>query len=98
MESDGNQTQVTLERIGLMPMPLDIKVTYTDGSTQMFYVPLTRMYWHKPNAGIVKDGWAWSYPTYNLTLDTQKTEISKIQLDPSLRMADVDRENNVYEQ
>ena len=34
-----NEKQVTLERVGKMPMPIDVKVTYMDGTTEMFNIP-----------------------------------------------------------
>ena len=84
---------ITLERIALMPMPIDLKVTYTDGSTEEFYIPLQMMRGEKPTqANIIKD-WAWAYPTY--TFSASK-EVQSVEIDPSLMMADVNRENNVF--
>jgi len=98
----GEKTNVTLERIGLMPMPLDLKVVYTDGTEELIYIPLQMMRGEKPAEGtssrtMAKD-WAWAYPTYDLTLNKPKTEISKIVIDESGLMADINRENNVYNQ
>lgn len=95
--NDNGKTKITLERIGLMPMPIELKVSYTDGTSEQFYIPLRMLYWEKPNAGKVQKDWPWAYPTYDLTIDKPKTDISKIEIDPSQMMADVDRENNVYE-
>ena len=82
---------ITLERIGLMPMPLDITVTYTDGSTEDFYIPLQMMRGEKPTlATLIKD-WAWAYPTY--TFETSKT-IKSVEIDPKGLMADIEKENN----
>ncbi|MGO3706476.1 MAG: M1 family metallopeptidase [Mesonia hippocampi] len=94
---ENNQTIVTLERKGLMPMPLEVLVTYKDNATQRFYIPLRMMRFIKPNAGLVLDKWAWAYPTYTLKLDKPKAYIEKIEIDPSQRMADVDPTNNVYQ-
>lgn len=84
----------TLERVGLIPMPIDAQVTYTDGSTEMVHIPLRMMRWVKPNAQNVQPDWAWAMPTYELKLDKA---ISKIEIDPSQLMADIKRENNVME-
>ena len=86
---EGNS--VTLERIGLMPMPLDISVTYTDGSTEDYYIPLQMMRGEKPTSATIIEDWAWAYPTY--TFDTEK-EIKSVEIDPSQMMADVKRDNN----
>jgi hypothetical protein len=37
---NGEKTTVSLERIGLMPMPIDLLVEYTDGTMESFYIPL----------------------------------------------------------
>ena len=56
----------TLERIGLMPMPIDAKVTFADGTTKMVHIPLRMMRWVKPNAENVQEDWPWAMPTYEL--------------------------------
>ncbi len=86
---------INLERKGLMPMPVEVEVTYQDGSTQLIYIPLRIMRWEKPNQDVIKDDWAWAYPTYKLELQVANYTITKIEIDPSQRMADVDRSNNV---
>ncbi|TQD40701.1 M1 family metallopeptidase [Haloflavibacter putidus] len=95
-EKEG-KTQVQLKRKGLMPMPLDVKVSYKDGSSKNYYIPLRMLYFTKPGAENIQKDWPWAMPTYTLSLDTSKESISKIEIDPSQLMADVERENNVYE-
>ena len=91
-------TVVTLERVGAMGMPIDLEVTYKDGTKEQFYIPLQMMRGEKPISfkGLkrtqVKD-WAWAYPTYTLEIDNSK-EIATIEIDASKTMADVNRENN----
>lgn len=82
---------VTLERIGIMPMPIDLRVTYTDGSSEDYYIPLREMRGEKATTAITKEDWAWSYPTYSL--ETSKT-IKSVEIDPKDFMADVNRANN----
>jgi len=89
-----NGNTATLERIGLMPMPIDAKVTFADGSSEMAHIPLRMMRWVKPNATNVQQDWAWAMPTYELKMDK---EITKVEIDPSLLMADVKRDNNTME-
>ena len=88
-----NGNEIKLQRIGLMPMPIDLSVTYTDGTTEEFHIPLRMMRGTKPTLATISNDWAWAYPTY--TLETSKPIQSAI-IDPSERMADVNRENNVY--
>ncbi|WP_111308694.1 M1 family metallopeptidase [Confluentibacter sediminis] len=86
---EGNQ--VTLERIGLMPMPIDATITYADGSTEDIYIPLQMMRGEKPTTATLKPDWAWAYPTY--TFETSK-QVKSVEIDPKQGMADINRENN----
>ncbi|WP_422106626.1 M1 family metallopeptidase [Winogradskyella sp.] len=84
---------VTLERIGLMPMPIDLSVTYTDGSKEDFYIPLQMMRGEKPTSATIIDDWAWAMPSY--TFSANKT-VKSVEIDPSQMMADVNRDNNTF--
>lgn len=100
VRDNGKNTIVTLERIGRMPMPLDILVEYTDGSRQALYVPLRMMHFVKPStdAGrLVADDWAWGSSQYQLPIPKNKTAIAKITIDPNGMMADIKPENNTYQ-
>ena len=102
VEADGNKTKVVMERIGEMPMPLDILVVGKDGTQETYYVPLRMMFGEKENPypnleRTVLEDWAWAYPTYEFTLDMPLENVQAIMIDPSQLMADVDGENNVYQ-
>jgi len=102
VEADGENTKVTMERIGEMPMPLDILVVGKDGTQETYYVPLRMMYGEKDNPypnlkRTVLVDWPWAYPTYEFTLDMPLDNVKAIMIDPSQLMADVDGENNVYQ-
>ena len=47
--ADEGKTTITIKRNGLMPMPIDVKVTYEDGEVDNFYIPLQMMRADKPN-------------------------------------------------
>ncbi|MFN1835705.1 M1 family metallopeptidase [Balneola sp. MJW-20] len=98
---DANKTVVELKREELTPMPLDVMVEYTDGSSELFYIPLRIMRGEKPNEydmeRTVLDDWMWVYPSYNMTINRPASEISRIMIDPSERMADVNPENNLFD-
>ncbi len=99
---NAGKTTVTLERIGRMPMPIDLKVDYTDGTSETFYIPLRMMNFIKPNQNsnekrTVLEDWAWAQQNYSFTIDKNKTAIKKITIDPSGLMADVKQGNNVFE-
>ncbi|MFK5877990.1 MAG: M1 family metallopeptidase [Flavobacteriaceae bacterium] len=87
-----NNQSITLERIGRMPMPLDVLVTYIDGTSEEFYIPLRMMLGSKPTNATQLNNWAWSFPTYTFKVTK---EIKSIEIDPSQLMADVDRKNNL---
>ena len=97
------KTTVTLERIGRMPMPIDLYVEYTDGTAETFYVPLRMMFGEKPNPytqlkRTVLSDWAWSFGTYEFSIDRPKKDIKLMVIDPSEMMADFNKENNSYVQ
>ena len=102
VEADGENTKVTMERIGEMPMPLDILIVGKDGTQQTYYVPLRMMFGEKDNPypnlkRTVLEDWPWAYPTYEFTLDMPSENVQAIMIDPSQLMADVNGENNVYQ-
>jgi hypothetical protein len=88
-------TLVTLERVALTPMPIEVKVDFKGGTSETYYIPLRIMRWTKPDATNIQENWAWAYPTYTLEIPTAQYEIEKIEIDPSGLMADVNRENNL---
>lgn len=99
---NAGKTTVSLERIGRMPMPIDLTVQYTDGTSETFYIPLRMMNFIKPNPNpevkrTVLEDWAWAQSNYSFTIDKNKSAIKKITIDPSGLMADVKAANNVYE-
>ena len=100
VEEEGDETRVILERIGVMPMPVDVRVTYADGTSENIYIPLQMMRWEKPGfeEKEIKEDWAWAYPTYSFTLEKPKSTVVSVEIDPSEMMADVNRENNSYSQ
>jgi aminopeptidase N len=95
---DGANARITLKRLGLMPMPADVLVTYKDGTREMHYVPLNLTFGAKPAEDTVKtivhEEWKWVDPEYSFTISRPLTDIKSIEIDPSQRMADVNRINN----
>ncbi|MCU0383113.1 MAG: M1 family metallopeptidase [Cyclobacteriaceae bacterium] len=100
--SKENGTQVTIERVGDFPMPLDVVITLKDGSKEMLYIPVNETLGNKPNESnnmkrTNAEAWPWVYPTYTVTLPYKSADIGTIEIDPSFRMADVERKNNKVE-
>ncbi len=98
---DNNKTVIELERIGMMPMPMDVMVEYEDGSSEMFYIPLRIMRGEKPTENDVKrttlDDWPWTNPTYKFEISKPASSIKTVSIDPSQRLADVDKSNNSFD-
>jgi hypothetical protein len=94
-EKDG-ATLLDIRRIGDFPMPIDLVVTYQDGAKENYYIPMNELLGQKPAEGerIVAETWPWVYPVYTLKVNRKPSEIESIEIDPSQRMADVDRKNN----
>lgn len=94
----GSGTAVVLERIGAMPMPIDLEVERTDGSLEWITIPLEMMRGAKDLPGYkVEEDWPWTHPSYALVLDIPIDQIARITIDPNGGMADLDRSNNSVE-
>ncbi len=97
-ETEGN-TLVELNRIGEFPMPIDLTVTFKDGSKQLFYISMNELMGNKPTqkaseGRIDLESWPWVNPSYSLIINKKDSVIESIEIDPSQRMADVNRKNN----
>lgn len=93
-------TNLTLERKGEHPMPVDVYVEYIDKSYDFITIPLVSMRGEKIFEGnlvyeVAKD-WPWTSTEYSLVVPTNGKKIKQVVLDPTLRMADVNRLNNTW--
>jgi hypothetical protein len=97
VEATDKTTNVTLERRGLMPMPIDLTVEYLDGTSKKFYIPLEMMRGEKPTPDSVKvlPDWPWANNTFGFGLNVEKSKIKSITIDPKGKMADIDNTNNI---
>lgn len=81
-----------------MPMPVDVLITFKDGTQEMHNIPLNMMYAAKPaetnDLYIIDKEWYWVNPVYNLHISRTVSDIKSIEIDPGMRMADVNRANN----
>ena len=94
-------SKIRLRRIGQMPMPIDLQLTFKDGSTEIHYMPLNLMNGEKPAENTqnrtVHEEWRWTHPTYIVEFKHRLTDLKKAEIDPTKRMADVDQKNNILE-
>lgn len=95
---EGGKSLIRVKRVGLMPMPVDLQLTFRDGSSEMHYIPLDLMYGAKPAEDTIKrkvyPAWKWTSETYVIESDRRIGDIVLAEIDPSQRMADTERQNN----
>ena len=95
---NGSDCSILLERKGQMPMPIELEVELNDGTKQTYYTALGIMRGEKEldeNFTQLSD-WPWVNPYYTFVVPHKLKNIKSIEIDPSRRMADVDRGNNSY--
>lgn len=95
---EGGKSKIRLRRVGLMPMPIDLQLTFKDGTSEMHYVPLDLMYGLKPAENDVPrkvyQPWKWTNEVYVVETDRRIADLAIAEIDPSMRLADVERKNN----
>ena len=100
VKADESRSLINIERIGSMPMPLEVLVNFKDSSSEIHYIPITLMRGEKENPYSIKwtvhKDWPWARPEYEFAVNRPKTDIVDIYIDPSYYMADINRENNTY--
>ncbi|HUR30318.1 MAG TPA: M1 family metallopeptidase [Saprospiraceae bacterium] len=100
--SENDKSIIRLIRVSKMPMPVDVAVKMKDGSVMNFTIPLDLMRGAKreslpdgSNLVVLKD-WNWVNPTYEFELNVPKHAIDTIIIDQSLRLADINRADNIW--
>ena len=101
LKEENGKALLTLERVGQMPMPVEVLVTYNNGKKVLYYIPLTILRGEKSEFNSdyevkTSPDWPWTYPNYQLMLDGKISDIKSIEIDPSQLMADINKENNLY--
>ncbi len=101
IQAGPNTATISIQRIGKMPAPLDVLVTYKDGTTELHYIPLDLMLGSKVAEGktnrIVHPECKWVQPTYTFETTKPLSALKSIEIDPSYRLPDVNRTNNKLE-
>lgn len=97
-ENNG-KTRIRIRNNGLMPMPIDLIITTMNDKKELHYIPLDLMFGEK----IIEDtsiprtvypAWHWTNDTYTIEINRKRAELTKIEIDPTQRMADINRDNN----
>ena len=96
---EGNVSKIRLRRIGQMPMPIDLELTFKDSTKELHYVPLNLMFGNKPAENgekrIVHQEWNWTNPTYVVEFDHPLNQVINVEIDPTKRMADIMSKNSI---
>ena len=84
-----------------MPMPVDLELRFKDSTKEEHYIPLSLMFGEKPAENklptIVHEEWRWTHPTYIVEFKRKLTDLKEVEIDPTKRMADVERKNNLLQ-
>lgn len=98
---ENGMSKLRLKNLGEMPMPIDLQLSFKDGSSEMHYIPLSLMYGSKPaefdNKQVIHSPWKWTHPSYVVEFKRPLSALKKLEIDPTKRLADIERKNNVLE-
>lgn len=96
---EGGVSKIRLANLGQMPMPIDLELTFKDGTKELHYVPMDLMLGNKPAENetprTVHAAWNWTNPTYTLEVKRRLSDLTSVEIDPTKRMADIDQSNNL---
>ena len=87
---------ITLKRKARMPMPLDVEVSFSDGTKDLYYIPTDLMHGNKKfssNNVYYMQAWTWASPEYDFVVQGNK-KVVKVEIDPSKRLADYNQMDN----
>ena len=92
------QRVITLKRKARIPMPIEVVVSYEDGSSDMYYIPndLLQGYKSFENNVYLMEPWNWASTEYEFEVQGNK-KVVKVEIDPSKRIADVNQMDNSVE-
>ena len=79
-------------------MPIEIEVSYDDGTSLLYYIPTDLMHGSKTfnTKNVVEmEHWRWASPEYSFQDVTQK-KITKVEIDPSKTLADINQIDNSF--
>lgn len=99
---EGTKIKVRMRNFGKVPMPIDLVLSFKDGRKHLAYIPQYLMFGAKPAEDpaiprSVHEAWRWTHPNYIVEVEGKLADLKQIEIDPSQRLADVDRRNNKLE-
>lgn len=99
---ENGRMNIRLKNNGTMPMPVDIELTFKDGTRELAYIPQYLMFGTKQNEEpslkrTVGEPWKWTHDVYTISIDRKLIDLKKVEIDPKQRTADMERKNNRLE-
>ena len=90
-----NGSRILLKK-GEMPMPIEVEVVLNNGTKLNYYIPTVLMRGEKEIELTMNQlaDWAWTNPTYAISLEHKPQDIASISLHPSGSIADVESLND----
>lgn len=85
-----------LERLGLMPMPVEVTVVYSDGSSELYYIPIAMMRGIRElkKEEVLLKAWSWANPLYEFKINKPLSSVRSVTIDAGNLTADINRDNN----
>lgn len=99
---NASDSTIELENLSNFPMPIDLYVEYTDGTKELFYIPSLEMRAEKEGENFemyknvkrtVLEPWKWTNPNYSVKINKKA---SRVIIDPTQRLADIEYSNNIF--
>lgn len=99
VKAEGDKTRITIERKGEMIIPADVYIGNDVDPIDVHTIPLGIMRGAKQQefegGFFVEEDWFWTDSTYTFVVDRPLGDIGVVEIDATLRLADMDRTNNV---
>ena len=95
--SSGRQSEIIIERVGNMPVPIEVVVMSKSGRRLHYLIPIDLQRGHAPvsNKTVLSD-WPWVNPTYTIQVPIAFEDISRAEVDPEYHYSEADKSNNIY--
>ena len=83
-------------------MPQDVLVEFKNGTKMLCHIPQFDMFGSKAQEDTsigwtVYEPWRWTHPEYVFKVEGKIADLKSIEIDPTQRMADLERRNNRLE-
>jgi hypothetical protein len=95
-----DSTLIRLKNLGDFPMPIDLAITFKDGTKAWHHIPVNLSFAAKKSDApavspfTTHQPWGFVYPTYIITVPGKLLNVASVEIDPTGRLADIDRKNN----